>query len=100
MEINGLPQGTAAISKINLNQNDDPVSTKSSFGNFLKKAVNEVNQLHAESDQAAEKIASGKEVDVHNTMIALEKADVSFQLMIQVRNKTLEAYQEILRMQV
>lgn len=100
MEINGLPQSTTAITKNNLGRNNESTSSELSFGNFLKNAVEEVNELHAEANQAAEKIASGKEVDIHNTMIALEKADVSFQLMLQIRNKTLEAYQEIMRMQV
>ena len=70
------------------------------FGDMLEKAVGEVNQLQAEANKAVEKVAEGKEIDIHNTMIALEKAGVSFQLMMQLRNKTLEAYQEVMRMQV
>lgn len=78
----------------------DQTENKHTFGDILKKAVGEVNQLQAEANNAVEKVAEGKEIDIHNTMIALEKAGVSFQLMMQLRNKTLEAYQEVMRMQV
>ena len=70
------------------------------FGDFLKKSLNEVNKLQKDADEAAEKLASGKEKDIHNTMIALEKADVSFQLMLQVRNKIISAYETVLHMNV
>ena len=71
-----------------------------SFGEMLKNAISQVDKLHSEADHAVEELAAGKEKNIHRTMIALEKADVSFQLMMQVRNKILAAYEEIMRMQV
>ena len=71
-----------------------------SFGEMLKSHLVEVNHLQTSADAAAQKLASGQEKDIHNTMIAMEKAGVSLQLTMQVRNKVLEAYQEIMRMQV
>ena len=71
-----------------------------SFGEMLKSHLVEVNHLQTSADAAAQKLASGQDKDIHNTMIAMEKAGVSLQLTMQVRNKVLEAYQEIMRMQV
>lgn len=71
-----------------------------SFGEMLKSHLTEVNHLQTSADTAVRKLASGQDKDIHNTMIAMEKAGVAFQLTMQVRNKVLEAYQEIMRMQV
>lgn len=70
------------------------------FGDMLKDAVGEVERLHSEAEQSVQAFASGQQRDLHNTMIALEKADVSFQLLTQVRNKVISAYETIMRMQV
>ncbi|MCD6273397.1 MAG: flagellar hook-basal body complex protein FliE [Deltaproteobacteria bacterium] len=73
---------------------------KGSFGKILTESIGEVNRLQKEADKAAYNLVTGKETDIHGTMIALEKADVSFRLMMQVRNKIVAAYEEIKRMQV
>jgi flagellar hook-basal body complex protein FliE len=70
------------------------------FGEMLKDAIGEVNKLQQNADQAVEELATGSSKDIHNTMIALEKAEISFHLMMQIRNKIIGAYQEIMRMQV
>jgi len=67
---------------------------------MLKDAIGEVNKLQQNADQAVEELATGSSKDIHNTMIALEKAEISFHLMMQIRNKIIGAYQEIMRMQV
>jgi flagellar hook-basal body complex protein FliE len=67
---------------------------------MLKSHLAEVNHLQTSSDVAAQRLASGQDKDIHNTMIAMEKAGLALQLTMQVRNKALEAYQEIMRMQV
>ncbi|MFO7738313.1 MAG: flagellar hook-basal body complex protein FliE [Desulfatiglandaceae bacterium] len=77
-----------------------PEQIDNSFGAVLKGAINEVNQVQTEADQAIQELAAGNEKDIHQTMIALEKAEVSFKLMMQVRNKIISAYEEIMRMQV
>lgn len=73
---------------------------KNDFNNYLKEALGEVNHLQQQADQAIQQLAAEGKGDLQETIIALEKADVSFKLMMQIRNKVLEAYQEILRMQV
>ncbi len=71
-----------------------------SFGEVLKDSLAQVNQLQNDADRAITDLASGGPTTLHDTMIALEKADLSFRLMMQVRNKIVEAYQEVVRMQV
>lgn len=70
------------------------------FGNMLGQMVREVNSKGAASSEAVNGLLSGKDVSLHQTMIAVEEASVSFQLMVEVRNKLLESYQELMRMQV
>ncbi len=77
-----------------------PKTDDQGFGQFLKGAVGEVNRLHNEANQAVESLAAGRSQDVHNTMIALQKADVSFQLLMQIRNKVVSAYETVMRMQI
>ncbi len=71
-----------------------------SFGDMLKNAISTVNELQQQSDQETQKLMTGETQDPHTTMIAVQKADPSFQMMMQVRNKIVQAYQEIMRMQV
>lgn len=69
------------------------------FGDTLKNAINDVNDLSDNSDQKVAELVKGDRQDVHNVMIAVEKADIAFQLMMQVRNKIVSAYQEVSKLQ-
>ena len=71
-----------------------------SFKELVKDAVSEVNKLQTQADQSAVKLATGELEDVHRAMIDMQKAKLALDLTIQVRNKVIEAYQEIMRMQV
>src|SRR5437773_1533446 len=70
------------------------------FADVLKSSLDEVNKLQENADAAVTALATGDKMSLHDTMIAMEQADLSFRLMMQVRNKIVEAYQEIMRMQV
>ncbi len=70
------------------------------FGEVLKDAISTVNELQQQSDQEIQKLMTGESQDLHTTVIAMQKADLSFQMMMQVRNKIVQAYQEIMRMQI
>jgi flagellar hook-basal body complex protein FliE len=70
------------------------------FGGALAQALAEVNTLQHEADRAVRAYATGQGRDVAGTLIAVERAALSFQLAVQVRNKLLEAYQEVLRMPI
>lgn len=71
-----------------------------SFGEMLKAAVQNVNSLDKESDVQTAMLIAGQTSDLHQVMIAAEKASIATQMAVQVRNKAMEAYSEIMRMQV
>lgn len=72
----------------------------SGFADQLKNAINTVNDAQVDADQAVEQLHSGQPASLHEVMLSLEKADISMRLFVQLRNKAVEAYQEIMRMQV
>ncbi len=69
------------------------------FGSVLKDAIDQVDKLSSAADQQVGSMIQGGSGDVSNVMVAVEKADISFQLMMQVRNKIVNAYQDIEKMQ-
>lgn len=70
------------------------------FSKLLKKSIDELNQVQETSDKALADMASGQLKDLHQAAIAIGKAETSMKLMLEVRNKALSAYKEILRTQV
>lgn len=70
------------------------------FKSILEKSINEVNDLLTTSDQKTVGLAVGRAENLHEVAIASEKAETALKLLVQVRNKALEAYHEIMRMQV
>ena len=72
---------------------------ESGFGDILKNAIQQVDQLGAGADQQVSTLLQGGKTEMSNVMVAVEKADVSFQLMMQVRNKIVSAYQDMEKMQ-
>lgn len=73
---------------------------KKNFGEFLTEALGEVNSLQQDAAKASFDLAAGKLQDISQVTIAAEKATIAMQLTMQVRNKVVDAYQEIMRMQV
>jgi flagellar hook-basal body complex protein FliE len=71
-----------------------------SFGNVLGKFVSDVNTKQNVAMAAVDGLQSGQGVPLHQAVIAMEEANVSFQLMVEVRNKLLDSYQELMRMQI
>ena len=70
-----------------------------SFADTLKDAVQNVNAAQKDADVKMQDLATGKNNNIHDVMLSAEKADISLKLMVQVRNKIIEAYQEIMKMQ-
>ena len=77
-----------------------PESRLSGFSGMLKKSVEKVNALQKQADTAIDDLVLGDNKDIVQTMIMMEKADISFRLVMQIRNKIIQAYEEIMRMQV
>jgi flagellar hook-basal body complex protein FliE len=71
-----------------------------SFANVLGKMVQEVSAKQGVANDAVAALQSGQNVSLHQAVIAMEEANISFQLMVEVRNKLLDSYQELMRMQV
>lgn len=70
------------------------------FGEWLKQALAKVSAAELDAQTAGLALAAGEDVELHQVMLATEKANLMLQLTLQVRNKVLEAYQEIMRLQV
>lgn len=76
-----------------------PAPSEGGFAATLRSAMDEMSELGAQAETKVADALTGNGGDVHSALIAVEKADLSFQLMMQVRNKIVSAYQEISRMQ-
>ncbi|MBI5017362.1 MAG: flagellar hook-basal body complex protein FliE [Deltaproteobacteria bacterium] len=74
--------------------------TEKSFGDFLAESLSKVDDLQQGADAAVAQMAQGEGPGIQEAMVAIEKADVAFKLMMEVRQKILDAYQEVIRMQV
>jgi len=85
---------------LNVQGNSEALAQGGSFGDILTGAMGETARLQHEANSAISALASGRDTDIHQTMIAMEKASISFKLLMQVRNKVITAYQEIMRTQV
>ena len=70
------------------------------FGRMLSSALDDARDKKVAADDAARNLTLGRDADIHGTMIAMEKADISFQFLMQVRNKIISAYETIMRTQV
>lgn len=71
-----------------------------SFSDTLKNAIVDVNKMQQEADVKMQQMAVGENKNIADVMLSVEKAEIAFQLMVQVRNKLMDAYQEIMKMQV
>jgi flagellar hook-basal body complex protein FliE len=72
-----------------------PAAPNGSFKDLLLESINEVNRMQHEADQAVEALATGGDVNPAEVLTAVQKADLAFRMMMQVRNKLFEAYQEL-----
>ncbi len=104
--LNALPQAVPATELDKLFPQTDITPLRpagpagQSFSNLLGQMVQEVNSKQAAAGDAVNGLISGQDVSLHQTMIAVQEASISFQLMVEVRNKLLDSYQELMRMQV
>ncbi|MBF0541059.1 MAG: flagellar hook-basal body complex protein FliE [Nitrospirae bacterium] len=94
MKING----GSSLSQSNLLSKTEKPEAKGSFDADLSEAINKVSEVAKEADNAVTELSTNG--DVSKAVISMEKADMSFQLMVEVRNKLLNAYEEVMRMQV
>lgn len=70
------------------------------FADMIQNAINSVDESHKNADQKVEDVVSGRSENIHEVMIAMQKANLSFQLMTEIRNRVIETYQELSRMPI
>ncbi len=99
MEIGRVDGLVFSLPKIEESKKENSALPKD-FGTMLNEALEKVNDLQLEADSAIQDVVLGKEEDLHRALIALERANLALGLTVQVRNKVIEAYQEIMRMQL
>jgi len=75
-----------------------PAASDSSFHDVLSSAINQVEGSRSEANQSVERFLSGEGEDLHSTILASQRADLEFQMFMQVRNKIVSAYQEVMKM--
>lgn len=94
--ISGLPQIDWGNIHLDVRQ---PSSDRSDFFQTLGGAMDKVQEMQTAADQQVANVLQGNGQDLHSAMVAVEQADLSFQMMMQVRNKIVQAYQTISQMQ-
>jgi flagellar hook-basal body complex protein FliE len=95
--VSGLPQSISAGNETSAASTQTPAEGGSDFLSALHGAVDQVNQLQSEAGMKVSTMLSGNGQDVHSAMIAVQKAELAFELMVEMRNKIVSAYQEISR---
>lgn len=100
MELKGIDSGFGigkAFPTAGTAKSSSPVE---GAGKFFSELVSKVNDMQVQTDKSIQGLASGENKNLHEVMISMEKASISFQFMSSVRDKALSAYQEVMRMQV
>ena len=95
--ISGIPAAGAAAP---VSAPTDAARVGTSFTDSISSALEAVSQAEFDADAIAQDVAMGGDSSVHELMVAMTKASLSVDLLVQVRNKAVEAYQEIMRMQI
>lgn len=91
-----IPNNLTTQTNDNNNKNNESIS----FADLLKKSINDVNNLQIAADTAIKEIATGKMDNIQDAVMAIEKADISMRLLLEVKNKAVQAYNQIMNMQV
>ena len=100
IDINQIRSGDVNPAQMRPARSANISGEQTSFADTLAGAVSEVQRLQTEADTTINKVVSGEIKDVSEAMVALQKADTSFKTMMAVRGKVMDAYQEIMRMQI
>ncbi len=91
--------GTSGVSGV-----PDPGRARSGgrtdFAEILKSSIDKVNQLQLNAESAMQKLASGQVKDIHEVLVAVEEANLAFMTMMQIRNKLIDAYRELMHLQM
>ncbi len=100
MALNSINSLSSILNSDSLKKSVNKGNISSSFDKMLKSSIEEVNDLQKNADKAMADIATGEVKDLHQAAIAIDKAEISMKMMLEIRNKALNAYKEILRTQI
>lgn len=90
--------GVSQLQKSNIAQ--EASNSNGNFEDILKNAIDKVNDKQIEADNSTQELMTGEATDIHQVMLTTEEAKISLELAVQIRNKLVDAYQEIMRMQI
>jgi len=91
---------TSMVNNSGINKIATTAEVHKNFSSFLKESIEQVNAAQIQSDAVTEKLVRGENIDLHTVMITSQKSSIMLQTTLEIRNKAVEAYQEIMRMQV
>ncbi|MBA5851035.1 flagellar hook-basal body complex protein FliE [Clostridium sp. cel8] len=107
MKVNEFTPDTSIFKKISSDMfkedsknTEDAVDNVSSFGNILKDKLSQVNSDQIKADESIDKFIKGDDVDIHDVMLDVQQAKMSLELAVQIRNKFIDAYEELNRTQI
>ena len=90
-----------AVESIQQGVTDQPTNiTGQTFGHHLQTAIEQLNDLQLESDMKTNKLVNGEAIDLHNVMVTAQKASIALETSVQIQRKVIDAYNEVMRMQV
>ena len=93
--ITSLPNLSASAASSGIRPQQAATDAQKPFKDFMLEALNEVNTMQADADKAVQQLVTGGDVNAAEVLTTLQKADMSFKLMMQIRNKLVQAYQEV-----
>ncbi|CAH0214501.1 Flagellar hook-basal body complex protein FliE [Peribacillus sp. Bi96] len=99
ISLSAVSNGVNVLKK-NQSNTITPYEAQQNFASVLKESLNKVNKTQVASDDLTTKLVNGDDVELHSVMIASQKASVTMQATLEVRNKVVEAYQEMMRMSI
>ncbi len=95
----GLPDGLKPVERPTRPGVQSPEDLPS-FSGIMKNVIKDVDDLHKTAEETTEKLITGELKDVHQVVVAMKEAQISFRLLMEVRNKMVEAYKEVMKTQV
>ncbi len=84
----------------NITKNQDNIGNELSFTSYLQEKLDDVNNLQLRAEESTEALIKGEDIEIHQVLLNTEEAQLSLQLAIEIRNKLVEAYQELNRLQL
>jgi len=100
MSIQGIGGSSSGFDAGGIGLSKSRPDESGSFEKIFQDLVQEANQTAGRSDQLVEQLARGEPTDIHSVMVAMSEADLSFRMLVEVRNRLIDSYQEIQRMPV